>query len=448
MYRNYYPKKFMKTTDIKKKIIILGAGIGGLYVAKTLGKLGYDVVVYEKKLHSQLGYPWHDAIDKDTFKHLGIDIPQNFVLQKQILNFYGPSGDGYISQGTKAGKNYDIDRKKLIEYLITMAEKYATIHFGTAADSLIVENEAVVGVNIHGTAEYCDLVIDSSGIFSKYRYQLPEKYLMHDKILPHDYLMTYRAYFKKDAFSFADSNVYLMPSDFSVLWCKDAPDSNLSDILISNFESLSPAQIETALDYLRKRNPHLTDECVFSVRDAIPVRYPLATIVADGYCLIGNSAFMTKPTSGSGIENTLKAAVILFETISNITDFTAKSLWKYAVKANNSFGVNCYMSYIARSKFQNIDRDNLIWLFTSGILNEHLLALVRLEIRKTPNFKLESILNSLQLAKSNPEFIKQIEDIIKLCVKGNILARRMPRVYNEVAIAKWKSDYDKFARQQ
>ena len=106
------------------------------------------------------------------------------------------------------------------------------------------------------------------------------------------------------------------------------------------------------------------------------------------------------------------------------------------------------MSYIARSKFQNIDRDNLIWLFTSGILNEHLLALVRLEIRKTPNFKLESILNSLQLAKSNPEFIKQIEDIIKLCVKGNILARRMPRVYNEVAIAKWKSDYDKFARQQ
>ena len=157
---------------------------------------------------------------------------------------------------------------------------------------------------------------------------------------------------------------------------------------------------------------------------------------------------MTKPTSGSGIENTLKAAVILFETISNITDFTAKSLWKYAVKANNSFGVNCYMSYIARSKFQNIDRDNLIWLFTSVILNEHLLALVRLEIRKTPNFKLESILNSLQLAKSNPEFIKQIEDIIKLCVKGNILARRMPRVYNEVAIAKWKSDYDKFARQQ
>ena len=438
----------MKTTDRKKKIIILGAGIGGLYVAGSLGNLGYSIVVYEKKLRNELGYPWHDSIDKDTFKNVKIDVPKHFVLQKQVLSFFGPSGDGYISQGTRAAKNFDIDRKKLTEHLIIRAERCAELHFGTKADSLIIENDAVVGVNVNGNPEYCDLVIDSSGLFSKYRFQLPEKFMMGDTLQSEDYLMAYRAFYKKDSFSFAPSNVYLMPSGFSVLWCKDAPDAHLTDILISNFESLSPSQIESAIKYLRERNPHITNDCVFSMQDAIPVRYPLATIVADGYALIGNSAFMAKPTSGSGIENTLNAAVILADVIKNADDFTVGSLWKYAVKVNNKFGASSYMSYIARHNFQNLNRDDLIWLFTSGVLNEHLLALVRFDIKNTPDFKIESVLNSLQLARSKTEFLHKIEDIIRLCIKGRLLARRMPRTYNETAIAKWKADYDEFAKQQ
>lgn len=438
----------MKTTDKKKKIIILGAGIGGLYVAGALGNLGYSIVVYEKKLRSELGYPWHDSINKDTFKKAKIEVPKHFVLQKQVLSFFGPSGDGYISQGTSAAKNFDVDRKKLIEHLIIKAEQCAELHFGMTADSLIIENDTAVGVCVNGKPEYCDLVIDSSGLFSKYRFQLPEKFLMGDKLESEDYLMAYRAFYKKDNFSFAPSNVYLMPSGFSVLWCKDTPDAYLADILVSNFESLSPSQIESAIAYLRERNPHVTDKCVFSVQDAIPVRYPLATIVADGYALIGNSAFMTKPTSGSGIENTLRAAVILTDVIKNADDFTAVSLWKYAVKVNGAFGVTCYMSFIARHNFQNLNRDDLIWLFTSGVLNEHLLNLVRFDIKNMSDFQIESVVSSLQLARSKSEFMRKIEEIVKLCIKGRLLARRMPRSYNEAAVAKWKADYDAFAKQQ
>ncbi|MCM1306835.1 MAG: hypothetical protein NC037_06470 [Bacteroides sp.] len=436
----------MRASDRNKKIIILGAGIGGLYVAGALGNLGFSIVVYEKKSREELGYPWHDSINKDTFKKAKIEVPKHFVLQKQLLNFFGPSGDGYISQGTRAAKNFDIDRKKFIEHLIVQAEQCATIRFGTKADSLILENDAVVGVYVNGQPQYCDLVIDSSGLFSKYRFQIPHKFLMDDAILPNDYLMAYRAYYKKDRFCLSPSNVYLMPSGFSVLWCKDAPDANLADILISHFESLSQAQIDKALAYLRERNPHITDERVFSVQDAIPVRYPLATIVADGYALIGNAAFMTKPTSGSGIENTLNAAVILADVVKNAANFSARSLWKYAVKVNSAFGAHCYMSYIARANFQNLNRDDLIWLFTSGVLNEHLLALARFDIKNMSDFKIESVIKSLQLAKSKPDFMRSTEDIIKLCIKASLLARRMPRVYNEAAIAKWKAEYDAFAR--
>ena len=436
----------MKIADKRKRIIILGAGLGGLYVAKTLGNLDYCVTVYEKKQRNELGYPWHDSIDKDTFKKSDVVIPQHFFLQKQILNFYSPRGDGYIRQGTRASKNFDIDRKKLIEYFLIAAEECATIKFGATVDSLILQNDAVIGVKINGENEYCDLVIDSSGVFSKYRFQLPSKFCMNDALEHEDYLMAYRAFYKKTDFSFAPSNVYLMPDEFSVLWCKDAPDAHFSDVLISNFESLSREQIEKALSYVRERNPYITDECVTNVTDAIPVRYPMATIVGSGYALIGNAAFMTKPTSGSGIENTLKAAVILSDVIKKSENFDVSSLWKYAVRANGAFGASAYMSYIARSRFQRLDKEDIAWLFASGVLNEHLLALVRRDLKNVSDFKIESVVTSLQLARTKPEFMHEIEKIIKLCLRARILAKRMPRIYDESAVLKWKAEYDAFAR--
>ncbi len=434
------------TNENSKRVIVLGAGIGGLYVANALGEANFSVEVYEKRTRDALGYPWHDSIDKDTFRKADINVPEHFYMQKQILDFYSPSGDGYIRQGRRASKNFDIDRKKLIELLINTAEKTCDIAFGVEPDGLIVEGDSVAGIYIGGEPRYCDLVIDSSGIFSKYRAQTPEKFLIGDALNPCDYLMAYRGFYKKTNATPCPSNVYLMPEGYSVLWCKDSPDPTLSDVLISNFASVSDEQIAAACEYLRKRNPLLTDECVVCAKDAIPVRYPLATTVADGYAVIGNAAFMTKPTSGSGIENTLHSAAILADVIKKANDFSAPSLWKYAVRTNLAFGSNSYMAYVARSRFQNLDKENLIWLFTSGILNDSLLALARFDIKALNDFKMDALVTSLHLAKEKRDFLRQIEGIIAQCVKSKLIAFRMPRVYNCEAIAKWKSEYDDFAR--
>ncbi|MDE5601959.1 MAG: NAD(P)-binding protein, partial [Clostridia bacterium] len=181
-------------TTTNRKIIILGAGIGGLYVAGELGKKGYSVVVYERKLRHELGYPWADSVSKDTFKNVDITLPEDSYISKQVLNFYSPSGYGYIKQAQRASKNLDVDRKKLIEYLISLSEEHCDIRFGIIPDRLIVENDKVVGVSVYGKEEYCDLVIDSSGLFSPYRLQVPNKFLMSDELLPHDYLVAYRGY--------------------------------------------------------------------------------------------------------------------------------------------------------------------------------------------------------------------------------------------------------------
>ena len=62
------------------KIIVLGAGHGGLVSAIKLAKNGHDVTVYEKKDRSELGYDWYDNLDKDIFKIIDLELPPVFSL--------------------------------------------------------------------------------------------------------------------------------------------------------------------------------------------------------------------------------------------------------------------------------------------------------------------------------------------------------------------------------
>ena len=45
-----------------KKIIVAGAGHGGLTAAYNLSKNGFDVTVFEKGDREGLGYDWHECI--------------------------------------------------------------------------------------------------------------------------------------------------------------------------------------------------------------------------------------------------------------------------------------------------------------------------------------------------------------------------------------------------
>ncbi|MBR6940121.1 MAG: NAD(P)-binding protein, partial [Clostridia bacterium] len=50
-----------------RKIIVAGAGHGGLVAACRLAEAGYDVTVVEKKERNETGHDWHDCIWKPAF---------------------------------------------------------------------------------------------------------------------------------------------------------------------------------------------------------------------------------------------------------------------------------------------------------------------------------------------------------------------------------------------
>ena len=57
-----------------KKIIVAGAGHGGITCGALLAKNGYDVTVYERNTEDNMGHDWTDIFDPKAFKAVGMDM--------------------------------------------------------------------------------------------------------------------------------------------------------------------------------------------------------------------------------------------------------------------------------------------------------------------------------------------------------------------------------------
>ena len=72
-----------------KKIIVAGAGHGGLITAASLAKEGFDVTVIEQKKRKELGYDWTDVFNIECFANAGVPIPDNLNYSlKDNMTFY------------------------------------------------------------------------------------------------------------------------------------------------------------------------------------------------------------------------------------------------------------------------------------------------------------------------------------------------------------------------
>ena len=70
---------------MKKKILVLGAGQGGMVAAIKLAEAGYDVTVLEAAKEAEAGYPWYDDIRHDIFDLVDIPEPPRPEEQMDLL---------------------------------------------------------------------------------------------------------------------------------------------------------------------------------------------------------------------------------------------------------------------------------------------------------------------------------------------------------------------------
>ena len=246
-------------------IAIAGAGVGGLVAAQKLALAGHDVTVYERNREEECGHEQKDSFDATAMDFAGIDIPNGYIAPGNDITFYpldeniepitAPSPENY--------KNITVDRRVLFAYLKGLAQVAgAKFSFETEINAPIMLGGRVAGIKTSRGDFYADLVVDSCGLDSPLRTQLPEYTAIDHDVLYSDFITAYRAFFERvdcDEDTGERYKIYLN-SDTGFSWI--ITEDDCVDVLIVDFEDIPFSKVAYRLHNLSSRNPQMGKEMI------------------------------------------------------------------------------------------------------------------------------------------------------------------------------------------
>lgn len=432
------------------KIVVIGAGQGGMVAAQRLAAGGVDVTVYEKHSRENLGYDWHDDVNPKVFSDLGIPMPdKSKYFTKGNWSFYAPFSTNPVKINLEEDKlDKSMDRRALNQTLISFAENAgAKFVFDAKVESLIIEGDSVLGIVVNGGTVFADLVIDSSGAESPFRSNLPERFNITQKVDKMDMFEAYRGFHKRidgvELDKVHTNKVYLKHlGKLGISWCIADPSGTLN-VLIGHLGELSKEDFDECYANLKKENPALSDDVVHGgIKVKIPVRYPLSRMVANGYVVIGDAAFMTIPMLGSGIESSMRAADMLGRVIVENDSVSVETLWKYQAQFFKKIGLKHVSIDILKRWLLGADIDDINFLFDNGVVSDQDMSTAATGDVLTLGFK--QILEKVAKGYKKLFLLLKLNGILTKGKKASKHAANIPAEYDAEKIMKWQNKLEGF----
>lgn len=437
------------------KILVAGLGQSGATAAYRLALSGHDVTVFEAAAESETGYPWRDDVRFDVFEHSGVPVPEEkgALVQKGSWRFVSPDGkNGLNIPPLKPMEEVSVDRRALSRHFAKIIrEAGGKVVFDAKVDRLIVENDRIVGLAVSGEEYFGDLVIDATGMYSRLRKFVPEKFAVEKEPELSDRLDVLRAFFKRD--EKAETPVPACTLHLKhlggagVSWCNLSQDGTV-DVLIGRVGVLSDEEEKELLADLKKNHPIMTDEILVKKRVKVCVRYPLAVPVADGYVALGDSAYMTMPMMGSGIEAGMKAAKMFADFVeeNNISDFTAKNMWQFWVRFEKGDGKVFALVDVVKRWALFVNPKDVDWLFACGAITGDDLDLIASTDNSGKKIPVGKMIGKAFILLKRPGLVARAVGAVVRGVKAMSVAGKIPKKYDVKKIDKWQSKLGKAVR--
>lgn len=437
-----------------KKILVAGAGHGGLSAAINLAKSGYDVTVVEKQKREEMGYDWEDAIELSAFDFAEIPRPdESIYIKSHHMAYMSPDGNHILRMpyDKGIGRRVHMERKGLIQHLLNEADK-AGVKFLFEKEVIcpVIERNAVKGMKIkNGDVELfleSDLLIDAAGLYSPIRMQLPESFGIIKEFEDRNIFNAYRIYFDNTTGAETDPpyNVTFFHMDKpGISWT--IVDKNFVDIIIGKFQMkgvLTEKEVEDSIADFRSRYPFIGEKVLRGGEkiERIPISRMIPKIVHNGYAAVGDSAGMTIPLSGSGLVLSIMAGKYLADCVKSIGngEFTEKSLWKYEYNYFQEQGQNYLLLDIFKNFFTYVSAKDINYILKKKILTEQQFSVADGEPLVLPVKQLIHIaLNCGPMLSIVPHLVGALSSLPIIPV----VAKTMPKEYDEKKFKKWQKFY-------
>ncbi len=442
--------------NMGKKILVAGAGHGGLTAAALLAKRGFDVTVFERGEKGKLGYDWTDIFDPKALDLVGCPRPAENKFEWKIdMTFFGPHTDDEHKIRQRVPNDPEqmeikMERRDIYELLVDFAEKSGVkLVYNVNVLGPLMKGRRVAGIKTDKGFFLGDMVIDAAGAESPVRVNLPEELGIQKHAVWGEKFYVYRAFYDLpvDPDTVEDKyKVMLLPEEdhIGIGWV--ATEDTFSDLLIGRMDPFDVEEAERAAEEFRKTNSQLgTTRLRGGQMVLIPVRQPLSVLVADGYAAIGDSAFMTVPIIGSGIGNAIKNSKLLAEAIADAEadDYSAKALWAYQKSYYKEMGAGIAPLAAVKLLLTRISREQLDYAIDKGILTHHEMTITanHTSLWKFINFDWKlpirgiRLLGDRDLTKKGIRVVKDVMKILKVC-------KKMPDTYELEAVKAWAQQYD------
>ncbi len=437
----------MKRDDfLGRKVIVAGCGHGGLVAASTLSQNGFDVTVFEKEEKINTGHDQLDCMRRETV--IDAELPENSLNIKDFddISYYSPDRTVLIKTHKKSVKNLCcIERKELINALISSAEeKGVKTVFGAKIKTAVTDGDFVKGITYEKDGEehteYCDLVIDSAGLFSPVRKSLPKSFGIENEISEDDILFVYRAYFDKKNLPSAlpKYTVYFYHKGNKGLDWVINDDSQI-DVLVGSFGPLNKSTVTASINDFKRLYPCFGNNLIKGgFLNKIPLRRPLPVFTCNGYAAVGDSACMTEPLSGSGITLSVKAGKMLAQNILSSGDnFNLKeNLYIYQRNYLKKYMKRHLNDDTVKHLLIDLGEKNLNELFRKKVLGEKEFG----GGDRTATDILIKIKGVLTTPSSVPALLKAAKRLAKV----KMAVDNIPYEYNENAVKVWADLYNTF----
>lgn len=426
---------------MSQKVIVAGAGHGGLVAAAMLSREGFDVTVLEKQQRDEIGYDWNDCMNPAAFDKWQIPRPSDEeLLPFSGMNFLSPDCSRIVFDHRNNKVSSLGERKTILKHLLSFAEQNgAALRFGVTVGQAQTEENRVIGLQTSEGDMTCDLLIDACGADSPVRQSLPESFGILNQFAADDTLYTYRAFYERTNRnrSFPKFTCCFYHNGVKSLdWM--ITEEDYVDVLITSFGGIDEEIIQNGVNDFRRLHSGFGTKVMRGGQvSKIPVRRTLPVFVADGYAAVGDSAAMVEPLSGSGITRSVEAGVMLAQVAAKSQNhFTKEELWAYEALYFERWLKGVLRDDATRKLMLSMTFEQLNDMFLKKVITAKELC----GDEAPPNDQRNKTLGIL----TTPGVVPALLQYTARDRRAKSLIERFPQEYDEKQVRRWADAYEKF----